>query len=33
MDVTLAWMAGVVAMMGSFGLIALVGYFLQRARK
>lgn len=33
MDVTLAWMAGVVAMMGTFGVIALAGYLLQRSRK
>ena len=32
MDVTLAWMAGVVAMMGTFGVIALVGYFKKSAR-
>ena len=32
MNVTLAWMAGVVAMMGTFGAIALVGYFRKSAR-
>lgn len=33
MDVTLAWMTGVVAMMGTFGAIALVGYLRLRSRK
>lgn len=32
MDVTQAWMAGVVGAMLIFGGFALVGYFLKRAR-
>lgn len=33
MDVTLAWMIGVVGMMATFGCIALVGYFIRQSRK
>lgn len=33
MDITQAWMVGVVAAMSVFGGFALVGYFLRRVRE
>lgn len=32
MDVTQAWMLGVVSVMGAFGIIALFGYVLKKRR-